>query len=414
MSEVVDSTCINEQIRVMNRLKEDVYAGRTSRQCRARLQWVLQAEVPDDVDPRSVYEEKIRGLEDEAKRAELPVITTITMVSHLGTRFDLPMLYHALPLRPASCVMNVRMAGMPMRGDLPSNSKKKKGCFLNQLTMDLLLGDSVISLKLFVDGKVQLAGARSVSDARKALEAFVGVLRGLRDAENSDARAEGTIQLSLLPEAAAHLTDLLEHWEGSRDQLRDFLNRIKTHRFTKATLARCTPHPFQYTRCLMYEPQCLQLYPIRVMMINTTSFVATSIDRNRLAEKLHALAQEQPQKLRVHYNPSTYAAVKTKLVCTGSGCSGCTYDALQKRRCDVCKDVSLMSFHRKAATRRAATPKSTVLITGARSYDQILQAYSFWTQFVEQHKEHIVSPADTTDNETQKIQIPMQLLDPVL
>jgi hypothetical protein len=217
MNEPSIETCLADQLRVLNNLFENVRNGRPMRQNRkGGIQALLESTTSDNPDPHEVYTAALAARQSSEQLDEIPRISTATVVVFLGTRMDLDLLFENLPVGAGHPILNIRMNGKTMRGVWPETKKARTGgTFLNQVTMDVNIGPpgsvKLISLKVFADGKAQMAGPKSTKDARRTIEVFLEQLHTIQSTPPTD----GEVVLTLVPGAAEHLQKILDSYRGT-------------------------------------------------------------------------------------------------------------------------------------------------------------------------------------------------------
>lgn len=110
-------------------------------------------------------------------------ISTITLLSGIDARVDIELVFAAIACYPDNAsILNARLSASTFKGLYkPKKRRKPRKVFLNQITFDILVGNARrVSVKLFRDGRIQLAGCRTIEEAAIALEMLVRELNRIR------------------------------------------------------------------------------------------------------------------------------------------------------------------------------------------------------------------------------------------
>ena len=134
--------------------------------------------------------------------------STMTVISDIGQRVDLKLLYEHLPHirckeKCNSCSETLKRfvvldfviiakGNSPRKITVRKNSKTHR-VFYNQITFDIEIeAGRKISIKLFIDGKIQMAGCKNEEDAHKTVMILIKYLKKIGDIEEP-----GTVTLPL-------------------------------------------------------------------------------------------------------------------------------------------------------------------------------------------------------------------------
>ncbi len=158
--------------------------------------------------------------------------------------------------------------------------------------------------------------------------------------------------------------------EMSWDALRWLVSHVQTH---------CTKPVFEET-----EERPLHLHKMQTQLVNTDFSIGAKIRRDTLykilSEKYH---------LTVSYEPSIYQGVKTKYFYNAERPTGCPRGLCPcEKLCKGTGDGSKLGACKKITISPFQTGQ--VIITGARTIDQIMEAYDFMKSLFESHADEVL------------------------
>lgn len=211
-------------------------------------------------------------------------VSTMTIMAGVRCRLDLGLLYEHVRCHPDSeQVLSVRYGDSPVRGQPPAAgparraARSERKVFLNQVTADVCPSPGRrISVKIFGDGQMQLAGCLHEGEGLAVVQALVTHLREL----------EGRSQEGAMP---VWLTDeQLDRAAAARGRLneaswRELLYRLRARRVRPADRLRMQLRQLPYHR-LATEGE-LACRPLEVVMINSDFDTGRPIDKD--AFRLH-------------------------------------------------------------------------------------------------------------------------------
>jgi len=127
---------------------------------------------------------KIAGLDEGVKmmckrwdKTKLPddlFISTVTILCKIGTPFNLKEISTKLELKPEKIIY---IRGMGVFKSLKSKKQKIIGsCFHNQVSVGVF-SDKIVSIKLFLNGSIQITGCKSIRNAVNALKVLFSELK---------------------------------------------------------------------------------------------------------------------------------------------------------------------------------------------------------------------------------------------
>ena len=299
-------------------------------------------------------------------------VSTMTVISSMGSRIDLELAYEhiGIGVTDGSGIRNVRYSDRPPRGEYVSKVSKRRNArtrsvFMNQVTMDVLVLGKRMSIKLFRDGKLQLAGAKRIEQAEEAMNVLLNRLREVRDFER-----DGCYELRLTSTEENELVN--DRHLYSDEEWRDLLFAIRYANVRKSVLLSKPLVQMDYKRKLIETSRETQLATCNIVMINSDFDTHVRIDLERF--KL---------LLRVKYGifcvpaNSKYPAANCKFVSCATCQRGCKEASASQtdreacsRRCkslrqkDGCVTVSILAF-----------AAGKIIMTGARALAQLQETY---------------------------------------
>lgn len=301
-------------------------------------------------------------------------ISTMTILTGVTSRVDLEIIYESLQFgddSPDARLLNVRFGSFPARGQYTAKSSTRKNSrtrkvFLNQISMDVQLQRKV-SLKLFRDGKVQLAGCLSEADAITAAQILIVHLLTVRDVSK-----QGTIRIHMTkPEQA----ELVAAVEDNDLEFRELLHKFSSRHNKRKELAQMQEYEVNYVRRAV-EKSSLEYLPPQIVMINSDMDTFRPIDKDMFK---HHLTSRYGLACAPH--TPKYPGAVARFVSSANCIHGCdcitdkrACAALQKKnkRQRGCVAVAILAFQ-----------QGKVIITGARSLQQLDETYKFVCQVYE-------------------------------
>ena len=300
-------------------------------------------------------------------------ISTMTMISGIDTRVDIDLIFNHISCSPQS-IINARMSSVHFKGSYkPKKRKTPKKIFLNQITFDVSITSfRKISVKLFRDGNLQLAGCKTPNEAHTALSKLTAELDGIKRIEQP-----GHVRL-LLTE-----TEHLRVYEGmasmTPEHFREFLQGFKGRKPRRDDLWRAFDVP--YTRKAVESNEKLEARPPITVMINSDFDAGLAIDKEAFVDHLRKV-----YGLFCRPFCSNYPGANIKYT-SNAGCAyGCrTHEekvmcnALRKRkkRIKACVTVSILAFS-----------SGKIIITGSKSTEELDETYLFLKKVFERGCEH--------------------------
>ena len=300
-------------------------------------------------------------------------VSTMTILSDISKRVDLFLIYKHIPVFPFGDILNVRYSDSPPRGIFrlrkTKKSKKPKNqqMFLNQITLDVRLAENrLISVKLFKDGRTQLAGCRCVEEAYVALEKCI---MAIRKCQNIEEAGEMIIRCNKIQ--ALNLNRLLLSNKMTDEAWRNMLFDLKKIKFKNSQLEDNPLFTFPYIRKAIEDLQdTSKSSKLEIVMINSDFDAKVFIDKEKLVNVLKNV-------YGLHCRPisSRYPGINAKFLSNANCHNGCQTDAQKKKCADErkklkgakgCITVSILAF-----------TQGKVIITGARSLAQLQETYDF-------------------------------------
>lgn len=299
-------------------------------------------------------------------------ISTMTILSSICTRVDLFLLYKFVPVFPCGDILNVRYFGEPTRGIFRLRATKKKAAsknnqmFLNQITLDIQLNACrSVSIKLFKDGKIQLAGCRSDDEARCAIHKCISAIQTC-----GHICQNGIMEVRCNAKRAVRLKAQVESKSFSDDVWRDILYEMKKTKFKHSEMEENPVYTFPYVRKAVEKPDHIQPAVLETVMINSDFDTKVFIDKEKLV-----LVLKNVYGLHCRPASSRYPGINAKYLSNADCEKRCETDALKKQCADErkrrkgkngCATVSILAF-----------TQGKVIITGARSLAQLQETYDF-------------------------------------
>ena len=300
-------------------------------------------------------------------------ISTMTMLSGIDARVDIDLIFNHVTCSSQSLI-NARLSSIDFKGMYkPKKRKVPKKKFFNQITFDVSITSfRKVSVKLFRDGNVQLAGCKTATEARVALTKLAMELDGIKHIEQPG-------HVSLLLTQSEHL----QLYEGmgsmTPDRFREFLQGFKGRKQRRDDLWQSFEIP--YVRKAVESDKKLEARPPVTVMINSDFDAGLAIDKEAFVNYLR-----KAHGLFCRPVCSNYPGANIKFTSNADCAHGCethedkvTCNALRKRkkRVHACVTVSILAF---------STGK--IIITGARTTEQLDEAYLFLKRVFEQGYEH--------------------------
>ena len=370
--------------------------------------------------------------------ATQPEVSTTTIIVEISAgHIDLPIIQENLPHHPCgqlikercpTCkdgeknIISIRMKdcknkGKPKNTPCPRKNSRPKSFFFNQLTIDISpMPGRVISTKLFVDGNIQMAGCKNEDEAIQTVKILIEHLKAI-----GNITQPGTMEMILTPER--HLEVLKAQTTMSPTEFRNYLFDIKAEKLPRGA-TKLPRYKINYIKKGVEYPENLKLTNFKIAMINSdfkfytpgshNEKVGVFIDRNMLLQIL--------DEYRVYYAPyesSRYPGVNIKYRCSCECIHGCKeknnlidciknnhepcitenyeegdeiehkcldYNTIEncvnlvkkKKRTNGCVTVSILCFQ-----------QGKVILTGARSKTQLMEAYEFIVLLYKKHYERL-------------------------
>lgn len=289
-------------------------------------------------------------------------ISTMTMLSGLDTRVDIDLIFGHITCDPMS-IVNARMSCVKFRGFyVPKKRKTPKKVFLNQITFDVSISSfRKISVKLFRDGNLQLAGCKSEPEAHVALSKLAQALEGIKDIKQP-----GHIALLLSEEEHCRVYESMGSME--EDTFREYLYKFKGRKPHRDKAWRLYDIPCM--KKAVETSKALQTRPPTVVMINSDFDAGLPISKEAFVNYLR-------DEHGVFCRPfcSNHPGANIKYTSNADCVHGCktleekvTCNALRKRkkRANACVTVTILAF---------STGK--IVLTGSRSTNQLDEVYLF-------------------------------------
>ena len=309
------------------------------------------------------------------------VVSTMTIIAGIDTKVDLELVYGHIACRTVedklNKVLNVRYANFPPRGVYTPKVKRmlagavpKHTMFTNQVTMDLeTYPGRKISVKLFRDGRVQLAGCKTFEEGTVALRHLLP-----RVAELQGISCDGVMQLRLGEEELQALR--LDQQRMSACEWRDRLQAVRAKRLKSIAACSLPVYSFPYVRRAVERDGPLSPLPAEIVMINSDFDARAPIDKERFTRVMK-------DKYNLYCAPqsSKYPGINVKYVTKANcvlGCREaddpvhslqCAMDSRRHKQRQGCALVSILAFS-----------LGKVILTGARSLAQLDEAYAFITR----------------------------------
>lgn len=351
-----------------------------------------------DEDDKNIEQQK----EEFNKRFSLDfgrwVTSTMTVISDLGTRVDLPLIYDNLNhtrcegtklckgcSNNATEVKSIRFRDCNPKGIPPKkvnkrkNSKKKK-VFYNQITIDIEINPGrKISTKLFIDGKIQMAGCKNEEDAHKTVTVLIKHLKKISEIEEP-----GTVSLSLFEEEYEKMLKMKETM--NKTKWRNIVYSKKSEHIKGSIKSKMNVYEIPIIRKAVEDKSKMKPQYFKIAMINSdfkvnlidnedNSVNPVTIDRNTLRD----LLCNKYGLFCPPYESSRYPGVNAKKISSIDcihGCSEgkgnpsmCAFNMKKKKVTNGCVTVSILAFQ-----------QGKIILTGAQSTRQLDDTYDFITK----------------------------------
>lgn len=327
-------------------------------------------QLSSDDEDETFHEDHIQDdLEETLPKPTAYTISTMTILTGVNSRVDLEIIYENLQFgsnSPDARLLNVRFGSFPARGEYTAKSSTRKNSrtrkiFLNQISMDVQLQRKV-SMKLFRDGKVQLAGCLSETDAVTAAQILIVHLLSVQDMCK-----QGTMRIHM---TKAEQAQLVAAAEKDNVDFSDLLHNFHSRHIKRKEAAEMQEYEVNYIRWAVERKSGLEPLTPEIVMINSDMDTFRPIDKDMFKHHLTstyglACAPSTPKY------PGAVARFVSSANCT-HGCEVITDKracaALQKKnkRQNGCVAVAILAFQ-----------QGKVIITGARSLQQLDETYKF-------------------------------------
>lgn len=289
-------------------------------------------------------------------------ISTMTMLSGIDARVDIDMIFNHVSCSPHSLI-NARLSSINFKGTYkPKKRRIPKKIFFNQITFDVSITSfRKVSVKLFRDGNVQLAGCKTETEARVALSKLTSELDGIKHIEQP-----GHVGLLLTDTEHLHIYEAMGCSTPGR--FREVLQEFKGRKQRRDDLWQSFEIP--YVRKTVESEKKLEARPPITVMINSDFDAGLAIDKEAFVDYLRKV-----HGLFCRPFCSSYPGANIKYTSNANCAFGCqtheekvTCNALRKRkkRVQACVTVSILAF---------STGK--IILTGARSTEQLDELYLF-------------------------------------
>ena len=299
--------------------------------------------------------------------------------------------------------------GKPEKEKAVRKNSKKKKTFWHQVTINIspCVG-RVISTKLYVNGTVQMAGCRSEEESSKSMDILIDELKKI-----GRIKEPGIMDINLSPNDYADV--MAKKNDMNEDEWRVFILALKKDvttvkktgakkgRKKKNAVKEVIPiekipveHNIKYIRKAVETPETLAIVEIGTYLINS-DFKFTVRDNventvenfNLNKEKLIEILTKEYGQICMPFNKSRYPGVNIKYVSSvdcekqcenmSSEAKQCAFlskknKAKNKGQSKNCVIVSIFCFQ-----------QGTVILTGARSLEQVNDTYNFITNIVKNH-----------------------------
>jgi len=397
----------------------------------------------NDLDINNINNIKNNGINsNEIKKENIleatpPKTSTQTMLFNINSSVSLKCIMKYLQhypchqlskLRCPTCkegekeIISIRMKDCPAKGKqrkTPSERKntRKKHDFFNQATLDICCSDGrMISVKVFVDGNVQMAGCKNEDEGYQTILILIKHLAAI-----GNNTLPGTMTLTLTPERYEEV--IKAKTEMNDTDFRKYLFEIKAEKLPRGA-TKLPKYNIDYIEKCVEYPDNLKPSTFRIAMINSDfKFLTTNefgekegifIDRNILLQIL-----DEYNIYYAPFEPSRYPGVNIKYRCSCECIHGCKEknnliecikndhkpcipedyeedDVIQhkcwdfksiencvnlvkkKKRANGCVTVSILCFQ-----------QGKVILTGARSKTQLMEAYEFIVLLYKKHYERL-------------------------
>ena len=324
------------------------------------------------------------------------VTSTMTVISDIGQRVDLKLLYEHLPhirckekcnscSETAKEIRSIRFRdylpkGIPPRKITVRKNSKTHRVFYNQITFDIEIeAGRKISIKLFIDGKIQMAGCKNEEDAHKTVMILIKYLKKIGDIEEP-----GTVTLPLNEDEYKIMLKMKE--TTSKNKWRNYVYNKKSEHIKASILAKMNKYEIPIIRKAVEDKNKMKPQYFKIAMINSDfkvnlkdnkdgSINPVTIDR----EVLRNLLTNKYGVYCAPYEASRYPGVNAKKISSIDcvhGCndgkgnpSMCAFNMKKKKVVNGCVTVSILAFQ-----------QGKIILTGAQSTRQLDDTYDFITK----------------------------------
>ena len=347
------------------------------------------------------YEDLTKIKEDFYQKNDIiashPEISTMTVIAKIGPRVNLKIIFENLPHAPCGSCLNEKCKtcainndeiislrykdcepkGKPIKKVAKRKNSKTKKMFYNQITIDICpKAGRKISTKLFVDGKVQMAGCKNEEEAHQTVAILIKNLKQIADIEE-----ESTIELPLKEEEYTELMKTKKKYK--KNEWRAHLYEIKDRPMKASVLSKLKKYEIPLIVKAVENKNQMKAHGFKIAMINSDFKICskdkeTNIKNDILInrEKLRQILQTEYNIYCAPYESSRYPGINAKYISSIDCMHDCNDNSDKKSLCSYnmkkkkieygCVTVSILAFQ-----------QGKIILTGAQSIKQLNDTYKF-------------------------------------
>lgn len=360
--------------------------------------------------------------------ATLPKVSTETIISDINSRVDLELVFKNLEHYPCGLLVKERCdmctkktyheiislrkkdfkpKGKPRKETINRKNSRPKKEFYNQITIDISPKKGrQVSTKLFIDGNIQMAGCKDEEEANLTINILIENLKKI-----AHITEPGDMMLGITQERHDELRKMEEDKNNgigmTESEWRNHLFSIKGEKPVKGA-NKFPKDKYKYIRKAVEFPDQLKPLFYKIAMINSDFkyYYANNVDQDVSIdrEKLHKILSNEYNIYCRPFEASRYPGVNAKYISS----VGCVHGCKDKNKINECvsKSKTCINPHpldesvHKCMDRQVldncvemtkkgkisngcvtvtilAFQQGKVILTGARSNEQLYDAYNF-------------------------------------
>ena len=293
-------------------------------------------------------------------------ISTMTATSRFNSEIDLKTLYDKLEINET--IIYVEFGNNPIKGESRKKISKKKAIkkkvFFNQLTILIRIEDTYNNIKLFNNGSISMTGVKS---ERKAKMAINYLFQLTKDFNLFKSDIEPTIEYFNI---VLINSDYDIGFELKRSVLHQILvNKYKIFSSFEPCIYPGVNSKFFFNRDYLEEPFMGKCYCNKYKCHAKANEKERCLHRSISGSNFCAEHSRRDTESEIEWKQRVKECSITSKSCTGKG---------KGFGLDNCKKITISAFQ-----------SGSIIITGANSIEQIIQAFKFINKIFKTHYEEI-------------------------